>query len=599
MAANDTLTPPPGYTLETAAPTVTPPSGYTLEPPSPSPQAQALARPDLSPPPPAAGPAPMQQVNPYTGAPAGNYQAQASEQTPQGSTAAIAQREASLPVVSAVGHTAIGVGKGAGETGHTLGRIINAVTGDNIGGLPTSFTEPDYLKSDNGYETAGKVAESVGEFVLGDEALKGITVTAKLKLASKLTSMVGTEPYIAKIVEAGINATRMGIVGGVQAGAHDESIPAGAASGLVGGAVGEGLGAGAEYLKTLTPEATEAAAQTSAQQGMEEAGAVRETSKAQSSEDMSNIAGRAQMDATGVKPKMTYGLGEVNDSPDVAPIISSPDYTFNQAADGIRDHFNPVFDTLREESGGQFDVVNNEIKAAKKVIFNPPSVEAYRSAQESLVENQGKLDQMFEESSLAPDDLQAAKDGWRKASTLDDMGKVLESAFTPSQGVRQLTGETPYIDKTKMVSRLNRLFDPNGPVGTDAMTQAIGKQGVQDLADVHSQFSRMISDSNYAKQIQDKAQAYLAANPSTQGKSSINYYIMEGLASGAAHFLGASNPVVGAGMTLATVGRLLYTHPADGAKILGTLAKGAAPAITTAGRAVAASDQSTGSDTQP
>ena len=62
------------------------------------------------------------------------------------------------PLIDHAQSVVTGFDKGAADTAHSLGRVANAATGNNISALPTSFTEPDYLKSDNGYEAAGKDA---------------------------------------------------------------------------------------------------------------------------------------------------------------------------------------------------------------------------------------------------------------------------------------------------------------------------------------------------------------------------------------------------------------------------------------------------------
>ena len=65
------------------------------------------------------------------------------------------------PLIDHAQSVVTGFDKGAADTAHSLGRVANAATGNNISALPTSFTEPDYLKSDNGYEAAGKDAASL------------------------------------------------------------------------------------------------------------------------------------------------------------------------------------------------------------------------------------------------------------------------------------------------------------------------------------------------------------------------------------------------------------------------------------------------------
>jgi hypothetical protein len=116
-----------------------------------------------------------------------------------------------------------GYTKAAGETLHTLGAAAGKVLPNSWRdaiGLPSSFKEPDYLQSTNGAETAGKVAENIAEFVMGDEALKGLQITERIGLAQKMASMAKANPYVAKIFEHGLTAIRGGAVTTPQQMAH-------------------------------------------------------------------------------------------------------------------------------------------------------------------------------------------------------------------------------------------------------------------------------------------------------------------------------------------------------------------------------------------
>jgi hypothetical protein len=140
------------------------------------------------------------------------------------------------------GEFSTGVAKGVGELAHTVGAAAGHLMPDSWRdklGLPSSFTEPDYLKSTNGQETAGKVAESIAEFAMGDEALKGLQISEKLGIASKLASMAKSSPYIARMLELGMNATRQGVVTTAQQTAHGVAPTEAVKSGAVAGANGQ------------------------------------------------------------------------------------------------------------------------------------------------------------------------------------------------------------------------------------------------------------------------------------------------------------------------------------------------------------------------
>ncbi len=120
---------------------------------------------------PAAGPAPMQQVNPITGAPAASMQATPGEATPAGLATAVQGREAAMPGGMA-GQAALGFAKGGGEAvENTVGKVIP-------GQGPTN----DELKSTNMAQSGGKLLESIAEFYAGEGVLKGLTETERLRI---------------------------------------------------------------------------------------------------------------------------------------------------------------------------------------------------------------------------------------------------------------------------------------------------------------------------------------------------------------------------------------------------------------------------------
>lgn len=147
----------------------------------------------------------------------------------------------------------VGVAKAAGETAHTIGRAINAVTGDSIKWLPTSLEQPKELGSSDTAEMLGKMGESIAEFALGDEALKGVSIAEKLGIAHKITEFAQKSPTLAKLLNLGLNATRGAVAGGVTGGLHDgaQGAEAGAAAGAGGEVLSAGVGAAAKGIKSL------------------------------------------------------------------------------------------------------------------------------------------------------------------------------------------------------------------------------------------------------------------------------------------------------------------------------------------------------------
>jgi hypothetical protein len=152
----------------------------------------------------------------------------------------------------------MGEGKGVAEAAHTVGAAVGHLMPKGMRdrlALPTSFTEPGYLKSENGAETAGKVGESIAEFALGDEALKSLQMSEKLGIAQKLASMAKGSPYIARMLELGMNALRGGVTTVPQQMLHGASPADALTTGAVATGVGAGVGAATEAATPLVKAA--------------------------------------------------------------------------------------------------------------------------------------------------------------------------------------------------------------------------------------------------------------------------------------------------------------------------------------------------------
>src|ERR1700677_592806 len=93
----------------------------------------------------------------------------------------------------------VGVGKGAGQTISTLGKVANASlrylnpagSGDDVNPVSNKISQglkilDENTEPENAGQKAGVLLEGVGEFLLGDEALKGLSIAERLGLAQKV-----------------------------------------------------------------------------------------------------------------------------------------------------------------------------------------------------------------------------------------------------------------------------------------------------------------------------------------------------------------------------------------------------------------------------
>lgn len=175
-----------------------------------------------------------------------------------------------------VGQTLSGIGEGVFSTVAGAADLANKIPGVHI---PTDTLHE--LAGDNETRTTaekfGYGGETLLEFVLGDEALKGLTQAQKLDQAAKTMKILEKSPKTMAALRAGANALRMGATqaaqttvrtgGDVKQGLEEGKHVAEVAGPL--GLAGEGLSAlggrmqkGAEVAKTLSSRANNAASKT-------------------------------------------------------------------------------------------------------------------------------------------------------------------------------------------------------------------------------------------------------------------------------------------------------------------------------------------------
>lgn len=138
-----------------------------------------------------------------------------------------------------------GMVEGMGETIQSLPWV-----GKKIISPESMQAEREYFKPGSAAEKAGQTAgvglESVLEFVLGDEALKGLSIADKVGLAGKIADITTKNPYIGKLLQHGVHAARMGTVGTAEALAKGATPGEAVKTGVETGVGGEALSAAVE-----------------------------------------------------------------------------------------------------------------------------------------------------------------------------------------------------------------------------------------------------------------------------------------------------------------------------------------------------------------
>jgi hypothetical protein len=153
-----------------------------------------------------------------------------------------------------------GVIKGAKETARTVvgaadsaANWINRKLGTSEAHVSIPFQGQD-LEGKTPLESVGKGAESLTEFLLGDEALKSLSLVEQAKHLGDAGRILEKSPKLAKAVSIGANALRQGTVGGAQTLAHGGTLGDAVTTGVVTGglgAVAETAGQGVKAVKNF------------------------------------------------------------------------------------------------------------------------------------------------------------------------------------------------------------------------------------------------------------------------------------------------------------------------------------------------------------
>src|SRR5262249_16165635 len=148
---------------------------------------------------------------------------------------------------NAIVQPAIGFAKGAGETiENTVGRVT-----------PGKRPPKQALEATNPLQIGGKIEEGIAEFLMSDNAAKGIPLLQRaesgLKGQKALKVAAEESPIVQNILILGLKALRSGVVSGAQSAAHDPT-PASAGTGALFGVGGElGSEAAAYGISKLIP----------------------------------------------------------------------------------------------------------------------------------------------------------------------------------------------------------------------------------------------------------------------------------------------------------------------------------------------------------
>lgn len=416
----------------------------------------------------------------------------------------------------------IGVARGATLTAAGLAHIVRKVTGT---AGSTTGVEKSAQKfgegSDTGAEDFGKFAEGVGEFLMGDEFLKGLSYVQRLKQIEPVIKVMDKSPLLARIVSS---AMRQGAVAGSQTYAKTGGDAGQAAVSAAGTALltplAEGVAArfnapkaapamtgaeryAAEARAAVEPQlrAVDSAINGQGAAGAPGGAAASVTPTTDLAEAQRGVANRANLAA---QPAAQAASAKAVNSFNVDDVLSTI-HDFNGAKDRLAQVAAPMYDAIDQVTGGKFRDLNAQVAAAQKAVYKSVAGTPERAAAEKLADSrQAEMTALIDSTSgtVNPEIVTAAKNAFRQSYLLDDFATMWDrnldgvpgnsKASSAQRGVngkgllRDLTSTVnrkgrPYVESVLGVGRLDNLEDIANANNTAAKKVAFG-QAVRNVS---------------------------------------------------------------------------------------------------------------------
>jgi len=352
-----------------------------------------------------------------------------------------------------------GAVKGMADTIHTAGAFLH----DKLGiPMPDEVMNPELAggtDAKNSGEAAGKFGEAVGEFFLGDEAVKGLSISERLGMAQKVMKISAEHPFIAKALAVGMKALRQGSVGAgaalVKGATPGQALETGAA--VAGGSAAlDTVAAGASALKPVVQDAIkgESVAQPAAQAALR----TNPWAAARAANQSLSTTLDAPIEKAAAARQSAYNLLDNSAGTDVKALYSKLENTEYQ---------------IRQLTDTQEDVQKEAVLEKARTATMDKIAEARQNVIEKLGTKNGpeafdKADQLFKQE-------QALKDLQSKVFKNPNIVQGNTAAGTP---------ETVNVDSA--VKALQKMQNDTS-YGSPRLEQAIGKDSAKKmLADLYA-----------------------------------------------------------------------------------------------------------------
>jgi hypothetical protein len=328
----------------------------------------------------------------------------------------------------------------------------------------TRSAEHDYANSaDPNHPTAealGRGTAGLGEILLTDGALRGLSLSQRLLQAGKLADAVESSPTLQRIVSAGIRAIRSGAASAAVTGASTEDPNAAIGAGVTGGILG---GVGPEV-----PGAIKAAGRT-----------------------VSNAVGAVvdRFPATyqdALQSGIRNTLNDVADSMGVtrsnAPSIRDVAHDVANAAEA---RAKAAYQQLDDVTGGRAQRFRDAIKNVQQKVnelngIDPDLEGHYVERLNDLMDAHENAMQEAQAAGIPRNQLAQADQDFRRNISLKELGSKIRQATTGlrpemAQGAARPIPER--VDPNKLLNGLNKLYDSP----KQRLTNALGTNGAKKI----------------------------------------------------------------------------------------------------------------------
>jgi hypothetical protein len=348
----------------------------------------------------------------------------------------------------------------------------------------------------------GAGSEAVGEFLIGDEALKGLSFADRLGLTKQIAELTTkypkAGPFLVKVLGRGLQAVRGGAVTTGQQLLHGatpgEALKTGAEGAAIGTGVGAlieggslGIGKLADFFKdTTSAEPNLTPADTAAQKATQkvrlpegEEGQAATKIKTPKTTEMT-IGPQGTMHEPILQQGIRQKINDLMKSEGLKPVGDTVDLrdVAKEASDQFYARSKAGFDEIKNATGVDLNVLRDQISDLydkRAEIFNDPEKEG--AIIEKINGLEDEADAAIQKAQDAGIDTEKPLQDWKKMKAANDFGATLRASVDPH--IKSGTLTTKYTPRLEKMYRVNPKY-PNQP---GRLGQLFGKDAAESLRD--------------------------------------------------------------------------------------------------------------------